>query len=122
MARISKRYIVWNGSVQRPLVENDLSYCVVTNDLGTISLRELKRMTRDGTETVYLFGCKPRGSCISTGRGGVFSLAFANQFALWKTLRDLVSDINEDAVASGYEQRAEVICRADLLDVPIENL
>lgn len=123
MPKKPNRRVVWNGQFQRPQVESDLDHAMVTHDLETISIREYTAlMNCDGVEHIYIFGCEPGGSCLSTGHGGVFSLAIQEKFATWKTLRDLISEINKDIAAAGYEQRAEVACRADLLDIPIEEL
>jgi hypothetical protein len=123
MSNAAKDYIVWNGAAESLYVENDIHDCIVTDDLQTISVQAWrKELIDDGLEPIVLFACKAAGSSISTGHGGAFTLSYTKQFTPQKTLRALVAEINDDVAHAGCEQRAEVICRADLLDVPIDDL
>lgn len=124
LTKSPKQYVVWNGSVERQHVEADLNYAMVTSDFETVSIRELKSLlTRDDfpVEHILVFGCEPGGTCYSTGRGGAFTLAYLKHFAFSKTLRKLITQVNGELEMGGYNQRAEVVCREDLLDVPIKN-
>jgi hypothetical protein len=125
MSDALQQYVVWDGLTEKPYIESNVHDCMVTHDLQTISVQSLRNeFISKGLEPIVMFGCESGGTCVidSDLPNSVFTYFYLQHFDLETTLRNLISAINKDVWKNGYEQKAEVIGRAYLLDVPIREL
>jgi hypothetical protein len=119
-------YSVWDGFTEWPYVHNGHDY-MITNDGKRLSAQVVRRwILRDDKEPIVLFACERGSSCVEAMIDGevrgVLSYFFLRHFSMDTSFRTLVSEINNSVWSAGYAQKAEVICRADLLDAPFDKL
>lgn len=127
MANANDHYVVWDGVTEVPYIEPDGHDCMVTHDLELISVRDIRNeVISQGKEPILLFACEPGGKCLEAefdGRpNGVFTYFCVRYFIPQTTLRKLVIDINNSVWGAGFYQKAEVVCRSNLLDCTLESL
>jgi len=125
MTNKTTRYVVWDGITEKPYVETDVDDCMVTHDMQLISVQKLRQEWIDkGLEPVIIFGCESGKTCLIDSRlpNSVFTHFMLKHFDWSTTLRKLISAVNQDALSEGYEQKAEVVCRSDLLDIPMDKV
>jgi hypothetical protein len=116
------QYVVWDGVEERPYVETDVHDCMVTHDSELISVQKVRRqMINEGKEPVIVFACESGETCMEQAgkENSVFTYFLIKHFSWSSTLRNLVNKMNNDVWKHNYRQKAEVLCRADLLDTPL---
>jgi len=129
--KIGDEYIVWDGINEEPFTEDTIGHlCTITIDGELLSIPEILAIARKNPLVVpiMVFSCKNGQAAverkINGETGGIFSYFLC---ALLKrdpkvTLRNAISLVNIDMQQEGLEQRAEVICRIDILDMPMKNV
>jgi hypothetical protein len=131
--KIGDKYVVWDGNSEKPYTEDTIGHlCIIQieGELCPISkiLATFQKDYKKPLVPIIVFSCK--NGLTATEKEfdgkprGVFSY-FCN--ALLRrdpkvTFRDAISSVNFDMQQEGLEQRAEVICRIDILDMPMMNV
>jgi len=120
-----RRYVTWDGKFERPHLDDLATHdCMVCADGKLLSVQSLRRSVMEmGREPVLIFACESGNAAyedeFDDGGGGVFTHFFLKVFKSNPavTLRDLIRAINVEIVEAGYDQKCEVVCRAEFLDV-----
>jgi hypothetical protein len=132
--KIGDNYVVWDGINEEPFTEDTEDIlrhqCLITSDGGLISISELLAIVHKNSLVVpiIVFSCKNGQTATEkefNGKPrGVFSYFWLAIFSRDPvvTFRDAISLVNIDMQQEGLEQRAEVICRIDVLDMPMTNV
>ncbi|MCX6679934.1 MAG: hypothetical protein NTX42_06185 [Methanothrix sp.] len=124
------KYVVWDGTNEEAYADDTTCHdCIIASDLEPISVQELRReMLKSNVVPTVVFACKMGQSAfekpINGETRGVFSYYWN---ALLKhdptvTFRDAIRQVNIFMQQEGLEQQAEVICRIDILDMPVEEV
>jgi hypothetical protein len=121
---VRARYIVFNGSQERPLKGNGWHDCALTFDMEWISLTSLWIGARDlGYDPVLLFACAAgktaKELCIEGEGYGAFSYFVTELGSEHPTHRELITQVNHRFRSTGLDQQCEVLCRRGLLDKPV---
>lgn len=98
---------------------------MVTHDMKLISIQEWRQKAIDkGLEPVVIFGCESGKTCAIDSRlpNSVFTHFYLKHFDWSTTLRKLIGTVNQDVWSEGYEQKAEVVCRPELLELQMKEL
>ncbi len=128
------KYVVWDGINELPFTEDtgDIlrHQCSIIFDGELISISEMLAIVHENPLVVpiIVFACKNGQASIEKKINGKPQSAFSYFWnALLKrdpkvTFRDAISLVNIDMYQERLEQRAEVICRIDILDMPVTNV
>lgn len=125
------KYIVWDGINEEPYTDSTtLHDCMITVDGELISVQKRRREILDKSFIVptVVFACKSDQSAAErqiNGRTvGIFTHFWLDILERnpMVTFRDAICLANIAMQQEGLEQQAEVICRIDILDMPVEEL
>ena len=128
------KYVVWDGINEEPYTEETEDIfrhqCAIMINGETISVSEMLAIARKNPLVVptIVFACKDGQAAVERRINGEWRGAFSYYWlALLKqdptlTFRDAISRVNIVMYQEGLEQRAEVICRVDVLDMPVEDV
>jgi hypothetical protein len=127
--KLGDNYVIWDGINEEPFAEDKMGNpCLITSDLKLLPISEMLAIAhKKSLVPIIVFSCKKGQTSIEKNFGGEGHGAFTYFFCtLLKrdpnvTIRDAISLVNIDLHQEGLEQRAEVICRIDILDTPILN-
>ena len=128
------KYVVWDGINVEPFTEDTEDIlrrqCSITFDGELLSVSEMLAIihTNPLAVPIMIFSCKDGQTATEKefdGKPrGVFSYFWCDLFRRDPkvTFRDAISLVNIDMCQEGLKQRAEVICRIDILDMPVMNV
>lgn len=128
--KIGDKYVVWDGNSEEPYTEDtigDLCFITTVGELLSVSemLATTQKNSRKPLVPTIVLSCKngqtSKEKNFDGKPRGVFSYFFFNLLKLDSnvTFRDAIGRVNFDIYQEGLEQRAEVICRSDILDMPV---
>jgi hypothetical protein len=115
-------YIVWNGKNEAPYFETPGYLDMICLYDGMMSIQEIRQgLLKEGCVITTIFACCAGGTVVELASNGLFTQSYT---ILLKqkpdvTIRDAVRLINESIHKQGFEQTCEVVCRRDVLDLPI---
>jgi hypothetical protein len=126
---VEDKYVVWDGITEEPYIENPtLHDCMITVDMELISVQKRRReMLRTNIVPTVVFACKGGQSAfekkINDKGRGVFSYYWNDLLRRDPnvTFREAIRQVNVSMQNEGLEQRAEVVCRIDVLDMPVDD-
>lgn len=131
------KYVIWDGTNEEPFTEDTEEMlrhqCMIASGGELISISEIlaivhKNLLAVPIVPIIVFACKNGQASIEKKINGVQRGAFSY---FWNallgrdsnvTFRDAISLVNFEMYQEGLEQRAEVICRIDILDRPVTNV
>jgi hypothetical protein len=127
------KYVVWDGINEEPYTEETEDIlrhqCLVTIEGESLSVSEMLAVVRKNSVVVpaIVFACKNGQAAVERRINGEWRDFSYYWLALLKqdptlTFRDAISRVNIVMYQEGLEQRAEVICRVDVLDMPVEDV
>lgn len=129
--QLGDKYIVWDGVNEEPFTEDKIGHlCTIMFDGELLSISEILAIARKNPLIVpiMVFSCKNGQSSKEKNFDGkprgVFSY-FWNAIMdrdPYVTFRDAITLVNINMQQEDLEQRAEVFCRIDILDMPIMNV
>jgi hypothetical protein len=129
--KIGDKYVVWDGINEEPFSEDIIGHlCIITCDSELLSISEVLETTHKNPLVVpiIVLSCKNGQAAtekeINGKPRGVFSYFWCaiSRRDPKVTFRDAISLVNIDMQQEGLEQRAEVICRIDILDMPMMDV
>ena len=129
--KIGDKYVVWDGINEESFTEDMIGHlCIITTDGELLSISELLAIVHKNSLVVPIIVLSCKNGQTATEKEfngkprGVFSYYFWNLYRRDPkvTFRDAISLVNIDMQQKGLEQRAEVICRIDVLDMPMTNV
>jgi len=125
------KYVIWDGINEEPFTEDKIGHlCTIMVDGKLFSISEILAIVRKKPQIVpiMVFSCKNGQSSKEKNFDGkprgVFSY-FWNAIMdrdPYVTFRDAITLVNINMQQEDLEQRAEVFCRIDILDMPIMNV
>jgi hypothetical protein len=129
------KYVVWDGIDEEPYTEETEDIlrhqCLITIEGETLSVSEMLEVVHKNPLLVptIIFSCKDGQAAVESERRingewrdfGYYWLAVLKQDPTL-TFRDAISRVNIVMYQERLEQRAEVICRVDVLDMPVEDV
>lgn len=131
--KIGDKYVVWDGNDEEPFTEatEDMlrHQCMIMSNGELISISEMLAVIHKNPLVVpiIVFACKD-GQVSKDGFNGKQRGPFSYFWnALLRresevTFRDAISLVNIAMQQEGLEQRAEVICRTDILEMPMMDI
>lgn len=128
------KYVIWDGTNEEPYTEDTEDVlrhqCMITSGGELVWISEILAIVHKNPLAVpiIVFACKSGQASIEKKFNGVQRGAFS--YFWWPllrrdsnvTFRDAISLVNFEMYQEGLEQRAEVICRIDILDRPVTNV
>jgi hypothetical protein len=121
------KYVVWDGINEEPFTDDTTWHdCMISVDMELISVQKLRReMFTANVVPTMVFACKRNQASIVKRFDGEFKSVFSH---FWLdivnripmvTFRDAICLVNIAMQQEEVEQRAEVVCRIDILDMPV---
>lgn len=125
--KIRDKYVVWDGITEEPYIDDPVWHdCMISVDMELISVQKLRRkMLKSDIVPTVVFACgSGHGSFEKQINGetrGVFSYYWNDLLRRDPdvTFREAIRLVNISIRAEEPEQRAEVVCRIDILDMPV---
>jgi hypothetical protein len=122
------KYVIWDGINEEPFSKDKIGYlCIIDSNGEIVSISGILPICPKNHPIlpIAVFSCKNGQASAEKKFGdkgnGVFThycnaVLRSNPDA---TFRDVISLVNIDMHQEGLEQRAEVVCRIDILDMPM---
>jgi hypothetical protein len=120
-------YVVWDGINEEPFTDDTTWHdCIITVDMELISVQKLRReMFMPNVVPTMVFACKREQTAIVKRIDGKMKSVFSHFFCdilnriPMVTFRDAICLVNIAMQQEEVEQRAEVVCRIDILNMPV---
>jgi len=124
------KYVVWDGINEEPYTNDTTRHdCIITLGGELVSVHKCRQeMLMSNVVPTVVFACKSDQGAVEreiSGKTlGVFTHFFTDILERDPkvTFRDAICLVNIAMQQEGLEQRAEVICRIDILDMPVMNV
>lgn len=119
-----KSYVVWDGQRVIKHEEDDTVQEYLCLYDGPVSLRDLRaEYTRRRCISTVFYACQMGCRTTGSAKGGMFTTHLGKLIKHDRniTFRDAVRLVNSTEAFRRVKQRCEVVCREDVLDLPVMN-
>jgi hypothetical protein len=122
------KYVVWDGVDERPYIEDNGHDCFVTVDMEFVSVQKRRQemLATGRIVPTVVFSCKGGQPAYEAEINGKWGSVFTHYWNIVLrndpevTFRDAIRRTNIAIQSDGFEQQGEVICRIDVLDMPVD--